>query len=193
MKQVDYFYAVATCNYLSGRSLNTIEKILADKGKPLNAGFVVRMPGTYIPVYGANSERTQERKFRQKTKKAESISLNVKDKRSGKIEKSTIGIDWLLAPAMAKKMDRFEEFDRDFIAEDECSGCGTCAKVCPFSNIAMENGKPQWQHNCRQCYACIHLCPKGCIQIGNKTKGKKRYRNPNVPLDEIIRIAAHKY
>jgi hypothetical protein len=48
--QVKYFFAVATCNYLPGCSLDTVKDILANKKRKLNAGFVVRMPGNYLPM-----------------------------------------------------------------------------------------------------------------------------------------------
>ncbi len=189
----EYFFAVATCNYLPGCSLDTVKNILAEKGRKLNAGFVVRMPGTFLPMCGANSPGTQARKLRRKSRKTDMIVQIVRNRLDEKIEHSPIGIDRLLGPGMAKNMDLFPEKDRNFITEPECSGCGICAKVCPFRNIEMLNGRPEWLHKCRQCFACIHLCSKSCIQIGNKTKGRKRYRNPNVPLSEIIRIASERY
>lgn len=193
ISQVKYVFAVVTCNYLPGCSLDTVKSILAEKSLKLNAGFVVKMPGTYLPMYGANSPRTQAGKFRRKSSKTSFIADIVRSGRDRKIEHSPIGIDRLLGPSMAKNIDTFPAKDNAFVVEPDCTGCGICTKVCPFDNIVMSNGKPEWQHKCQQCFACVHLCPNSCIQIGDKTKDKKRYKNPNVPLNEIIRIASDRY
>lgn len=34
--------------------------------------------------------------------------------------------------------------------------------------------------------ACIQYCPKQAIEYSKKTVGRKRYRNPNVTLQEMI-------
>jgi len=50
----------------------------------------------------------------------------------------------------------------------------------------MEAGKPQFQHQCEHCLACLHNCPARAIDWKDKTQGKARYRNANVSLDELI-------
>lgn len=185
-----YSFAVATCNYLPGCALDVVENILSGKGCKLNAGFVIHMPGTYLPLYGANSTALQKQKFAKKSRKVDQIVSIVHKKSNHRIEHSPIGLDRLLGRKMEKNIEGFSEKDRSFIVESTCSGCGICKMVCPFDNIQMVDGKPQWQHRCQQCMACAHFCKNACIQIGNKTRGKKRYINPAVPLKEIIRIVS---
>ena len=72
-----------------------------------------------------------------------------------------------------------------FIVSDACNGCGICAKVCPYRNITIEDGKPQFNTNCLNCYGCIHNCPQTAIHKKSE-KSDKRWRNPNVGLKEII-------
>lgn len=184
-----YIFAVATCNYLPGRALDALNEALIKKGKSLDSGFVVRMPGTYLPMYGANSPATQERKFARKSIKTDFIAKAVLGGQKRRIERSPVLLDRLLAPKMVKAMEEFYEKDSEFLAGPECSGCGICESVCPFGNIVMEGGKPKWLHKCQQCLACVHYCAKGCLEIGNKTKGKKRYKNPAVPLKDLKAIA----
>lgn len=184
-----YFFAVATCNYLPGRALISMKKELIAKGKTLNAGFVVNMPGTYLPMYGANPEKMQQIKFAAMRKKTDFIAKTVLAGKNRRMDKSPLLIDRLLASKMEKHMDNFPAKDREFVVEPGCNGCGTCASVCPFGNIVMEEKKPVWLHKCQQCLACIHLCAKECIQIGSKTKNRKRYKNPNVTLRDLIASA----
>lgn len=68
--------------------------------------------------------------------------------------------------------------------EESCNLCGTCAKVCPTKNIAI-NGKVSIGKNCISCYGCTHNCPSNSIRVKGE-KSKTRYRNNNVSLKEII-------
>lgn len=42
--------------------------------------------------------------------------------------------------------------------EDRCSGCGTCAKVCPMGSINPENTS-EVTGVCMKCRACVLKCP----------------------------------
>lgn len=80
--------------------------------------------------------------------------------------------------------------DRRFYADENCTGCGTCSKVCPAGNIAMVGDKPVWQHRCEQCFACLHWCPQAAIQFGATTSGKKRYHHPDIKLADMLKQAS---
>ena len=81
----------------------------------------------------------------------------------------------------------FEEMyfrmDKSMRISDKCNGCGICAKVCPASNIVIEDGKPQWQHRCENCVACLNWCPNGAISSGLT---EYRYCHPDVKLSEMV-------
>ena len=49
------------------------------------------------------------------------------------------------------------------ILERKCTGCGLCAKSCPFGAIDFENGKPQLNAACRVCGLCVKNCPQQAI------------------------------
>lgn len=61
-----------------------------------------------------------------------------------------------------------------------------CKTICPVDNIKMTNKKPTWLGKCTDCMACINICPKEAINIGNKTLKKNRYRNPFIEVKELI-------
>ena len=70
-----------------------------------------------------------------------------------------------------------------------CTGCGTCAKVCPMNCIKMERGRPVYSYDkCATCMACIHACPTKSIKfatLSEKNPGV-HYRNPHVTLSDLI-------
>ena len=74
---------------------------------------------------------------------------------------------------------------KGYHASDACTGCGTCAAVCPVANIQMENNKPSFQRNCEQCMACIQWCPMQALNYKNKTQDRGRYQNPNITVQEL--------
>lgn len=78
--------------------------------------------------------------------------------------------------------------DRNFLVEDGCTGCGVCAGICPSHNIAIQEGRPVFQHHCQHCIACLHACPAAALQWQDRTQGKARYRNPHIPPAELIQF-----
>ena len=96
----------------------------------------------------------------------------------------------ILAPVgkiFSKKFRKsVHENDRKFNVDENCNSCGVCEKVCPVNNIIMVEDKPQWQHNCQRCLACIQLCSQKAIQWKEKTAHKDRYRHPEITVKDII-------
>ncbi len=90
----------------------------------------------------------------------------------------------IIYPPFAKNV---HGMDKGFTAEETCTSCGTCAKVCPVQNISLENGRPVWQHRCELCCACLHFCPVEAIQLGmmQGTKGRGRYRHPDLKVEDM--------
>lgn len=48
---------------------------------------------------------------------------------------------------------------------EDCTGCGMCAEICPMKNIIMEKGKPNPRDQCTMCYRCICNCPQKAITL----------------------------
>lgn len=52
------------------------------------------------------------------------------------------------------------------INRDLCTGCGLCAGICEFHDIAMENGLPVFQGQaCCDCGHCLAICPQKAISL----------------------------
>jgi ferredoxin/flavodoxin len=140
-------------------------------------------------------------------KKVADIVLAVQSRQNGILEKDSVLITWLvealnLHESMGKsawsKITGLNEptsltfnevrlrMDKAFTVDDSCEGCGTCEKICPVGDIRLVNGRPEWQHHCEQCFACLQWCPKSAIQFRDNTRGQKRYHHSRVSLNEML-------
>ena len=182
-----YFFAVATYGGLAGDALGQTAKQLKIRGIKLKAGFMVKMPGNYTPLYGAKPEGEQIQMFKAEKLKVKEIAAAVRDKKEVKIEKGGLLTNLIFSGILRNSFMRKLPFaDINFWADEKCIHCGTCVKVCPVDNVRLYQGKPVWMHKCVQCVACLQWCPTEAIQYGQKTGTKKRYHNPDIKLEDII-------
>jgi len=182
--KVDYIFAVVTSHHgSSGATLYQINKVLRKNSKALNAGFSIRMPGNYIPMYDIASKESHKRDFEQAKEKIEMLADLINN--NGKsIEKKFLPfIGSFFNKLFCKKVNKS---DVNFYADEKCNSCEICEKVCPVNNIKIVDGKPEWQHKCQRCLACIHFCPQEAIQYGKKTARRKRYHHPEITVNDII-------
>lgn len=70
----------------------------------------------------------------------------------------------------------------------KCIECGLCEKICPNKNIILEQGSPRFGNNCNLCLRCLNSCPVDAIDYGKFTRGKKRYKNRRISIEEIIKL-----
>ena len=172
-----YVFAVITCGGPAPNTLGPLKKILYRQNIRLSYGAKLRTVTNYLPGYEAkDSEALRSNVADKITRIAKSITNR---------EKKQIGT----AAFPNKQIHRFYpgvESDKDFSVAPSCSGCAVCQKVCPVGNIVIKAGKPDFQHKCEHCLACLHNCPAAAIDWKDKTQGKERYRNANISLDDLI-------
>lgn len=182
-----YIFAVVTGGGISAGTLGQNKKLLESKGLKLSAGFFIRMPGNYTPLYEPPSQEKQTRLFEKEIQKISRIAAIVKERRTARIENNSFLVNLIFSDGLHKSVyPKIRSLDKDFWADQNCNSCGVCVKVCPVKNIKLEDKKPVWLHRCEQCFACLHWCPTHAIQYGKKTAGRKRYRNLEIKLDDLI-------
>jgi len=179
-------YAVATFGGFPAGTLNQLEEELKAAGASLSAGFAIRMPGNYTPMYGAHTEEKQRKCFVGEKEQIKGIAKYIKEKKRGRFDKNNFIVNWIFSSFIYKKfMSKVFAADAKYWVNDKCFGCGLCAKVCPVKNIKIQGEKPVWFHNCEHCLACLQWCPVFAIEFGKSTAGRKRYHHPDVKVSDF--------
>lgn len=180
-----YIFGVVTMGGFSELALDQLKELISQRKGFLNAGFKVSMPGNYILKYGAFGPKLQRFILRRAERKINKIIETVRDKASKRIPKGDF-LSKSTQESSIRIMNSFGENAHHFHTNPKCTGCGTCAKVCPVSNISMEDKKPAWGNTCEQCMACIQWCPVHAAEYGDKTANRTRYQHPQVKLSDMI-------
>ena len=165
---------VMTCGSEIGNSAKYNKKLCDAKGFNYMGSAGVVMPENYIIMFSSPTQEEIEEIFVKADKEIEKIAnLIIENKqfttpRNNLQDKLMSGlINQFFYPMFVTK---------GFHADNKCTSCGKCVKVCPLNNIKIKDGKPNWNKNCTHCMACISYCPTSAIEYGKKTVGKQRYK-----------------
>lgn len=182
-----YIFGIATCGERPGGALFTLRALLEKKGQALAAGFVFVMPENYIgPVDLMGDAPRREEKYTDAKGRIPAIAAAIRERKSSVPEGSDSGILRVGGCITSTLMTSVYNTPRRLHATATCNHCRTCERICPTRNITVTEDSVVWGTNCTQCYACIHWCPKGAIEIGGRTAGKPRYHHPDVTLADML-------
>ncbi len=167
----DRLYFFLTCGSGTGQAGKHAEAI----ARKLEMNFMglgsSRMPENYITLFHAPEADEAVGIIR--------ASLSMMESTAGIISSGRRLTDSCSGPAMPEfALNLFYRMfihDSKFRVKENCSGCGTCAFLCPLANIRMSDHKPQWLGHCTQCQACIAVCPEDAVEFGHRTRNKRRY------------------
>ena len=171
-----YIFMVATYIAILGKSFETVERLLTEKGARLNYGRAIRCVASQCIAYPPFPPEKIMIPYMEK--QIQKAGKEIRQKKLRDYPKmSTITrrrFDKTMGPFLALE----SEYDKGFYADERCIGCGICKKVCPTRNITMEDKGPKWNHHCHGCNACVAYCPTKAVQ----------YKVPQVykELDSII-------
>ncbi len=184
--KADSVFAIATCGGASGGTLAQLRKLLEAKGTRLDAAAAVVYPGNCIPLHAAP---TEEQCRKMISAGDETVDRFMTDVTAGRQRPPGFfaGINEILfRPMYAAFLSSVRRSDRFLKADETCTRCGVCMKICPVGNIAAgPDGRPVWGGRCEACYACLNFCPAEAIQYGWLTRGRRRYRHPAVTPSDI--------
>ena len=186
-----YIFALATRECFA-RVFDDIDRILQRQDKKLDAGFSLEMPQNYIPIFETYSPAEVERVEGAMLEKLEGIAKTITEGKPHRPKEPAWSFPLAhgLVPMISwwYQKVRFPDMERSFYADDTCTGCGICERVCLSSKIQLVGGKPVWDETvqCSYCFACLHFCPGEAVQIrGRKTASKGRYHHPEIKAGDI--------
>lgn len=166
---------VMTCGSEIGNAEKYNKKLCNAKGFNYMGSAGVVMPENYIAMFDSPTGEEIEKIFTKADKEIENIANQIKENKRFATPRNNIQDKFMSGPVNMLFYPMFVK-DKDFYADDKCTNCGKCVKVCPLNNIEIKNNKPVWNKNCTHCMACISYCPTGAIEYGKKTVGKQRYK-----------------
>ena len=179
--QKPYTYIVTTYGTTPGCTYADAKKILKAKGVELNAGFSVKMPDNWTPIFDLSDPEKVKRQNDEAENYINAVLENIRNRSAGNLmqHKKPYAVRVFTDPFLNS-----ERRTKHFYVEDSCIGCGLCARRCPVQAIEIKDKKPVWtKDQCALCLRCLHHCPKFAIQYGNgKTKQHGQYRNPHTKV-----------
>jgi ferredoxin len=173
-----YIFAICTSGAMSG-GMPQVNKLLLGKGCKLSYGNNIKCFANYICMYDMTKD--VEGKTKTQTDATKPIILDIQNLTIKQNFKN--GVMGLIHGSFVKSL---ANKDKGYNVNKNCVSCGTCSKVCPVSNIEMQDGKPTFLNHCEQCVACIQWCPKQAINFKNKTQARGRYHHPDIKLKDMI-------
>ena len=184
--KANYVFSILTYGNQDSDSARYMKKLLLSKGITPNYINTLLMVDSYVPLFNIKKEldHLKEKKIDQNLNK---IIKDINEKKNY-IKKKNFG--WTIFSCFMNYIGSgFVRFlPRVFFkVDDKCIRCGTCSRVCPTKNIVQKGSKkPSFGKKCESCFACLHNCPECAIHIKFE-KSVKRFRNPNINLDEIVK------
>jgi ferredoxin len=185
MEKGTYVFGVATFGGMAGLAFDLLADDLALKGIKLRAAFPVLMPGNCQVMYPPQAEAEQQERFRNAQEKIGEIIRCVDAGKDLPVPKPNIFARGFMRLFYSRLKPHGRA--RNFHADEKCTGCGTCARICPAGNITLQEKKPLWGDQCEFCLACMQWCPAEAIQYANKTQKRGRYHNPDIHVKELFR------
>ncbi len=180
----NFTFSVATCGDNIGKTMEVLDAALKRKSMNLDSGFSIVMPNNYIIIGNVDSKEAEGRKLAAAEETLKKINRIVHERRRGVFEVKKGFMPGVLTSVINPLFNKNAIDTKKFYADDKCTGCGICERVCNCKSIKVQE-KPQWGELCTQCLACIHYCPAKAIQYGKGTEKKGRYTNPNVSIGEL--------
>ena len=172
-------YFVLTCGGEIGEAGKYAAALCGEKNFHYRGTLQVVMPENLITLFSAPGVE-EAKAIVEKAKPV--LKAGAETIRAGEAfpEPKITFLDKLKSGPINLGFNRYFLRSTGYYATDKCISCGRCADRCVLNNIHMVDGKPQWGDTCTQCMACICLCPVEAIEYGKRTKGKVRYRCPEV-------------
>lgn len=196
-----YAFMVTTYIAIHGRSFETINTLLQEKGTQLHYGKALRCVASQCTAYEPFPPQRIMVPWAEKS--AKKIGIEIAAQKLRKFPVMSPVSKRLHSKMMMPFLNVQHEYDKGFYTSDACIGCEICRKVCPCKDITFLDNRPVWNHSCLGCNACVVYCPTKAIQFKtpeayiklNNVISRKlglpekrtRYHNPYVSAADLIK------
>jgi Pyruvate/2-oxoacid:ferredoxin oxidoreductase delta subunit len=178
--EADYIFAIGTYGNMAGPCMYNLQKQAIKSGYRFDYVNQIPMVDNFLPVFEMGSEVAK-----LPIKKVEkTIGEIIGDIQNRKHIQATSSLGMRALASVLASLGSTDKNAQKYLVNDQCTKCGTCAKVCPIKNISVSD-KVYFSAHCEGCLACVHLCPQNAIHLKNEKSGK-RWRNLEISLAEII-------
>ncbi len=157
---------------LEGTGLYLVALLLALKGWRVRGVLGLDMPSNWTACHPAFGPAAVADIIGRAQPKAEGFfgALLAGRLRFGAGSCIALALGVLLAPVSLGYlvMGRFY-LARLFFATERCTGCGLCARSCPFGVLQMRGQppRPYWTWACESCMRCMNYCPERAVEAGH--------------------------
>ena len=177
----DQIYFVATMGANSGKTDEYCKSLSDSLGLKFCGFSGVVMPDNYVVAYPVKTPEQAAPIIAAGAKKCAELAQRIASGESI-FRGDTTALAGLKSGIVNRMFSKYMGDTKNYVVSDACTKCGTCVKVCPLANIALEDGKVSFGSNCTACYACIHRCPSAAIDIKGKTEKNGRYVCPDYAI-----------
>ena len=178
--EADYVFAIGTYGIMPGAAMLNLQKQAQKNGYRFDYVNHLLMVDNFLPISEV-SKQIKKLPRKRIEKKTEQIVSDVNNRKHLQVMASPV---FRAVTAIVSTMIPSGKNAQEYIVNSQCNKCGICAKVCPSGNIDVTD-KVCFANNCEVCFACLHLCPQNAMHHKSQ-KSEKRWRNPEVSLNEII-------
>lgn len=170
-------YFVMTCGDGIGNAGGYAKRFCEKKGMEYMGCGKVVMPENYVAMFPVPDRTEAERIIGKAIPQADQIAEHIR--KGNPLPKAEISLlDRFLSTVVNPVFYKLFVHAGKFRTTERCTGCGACVRLCPLSNIRLEDGSPVWGSDCTHCMACICRCPEQAIEYGKASLGKPRYQCP---------------
>ncbi len=181
-----YIFAVSMPSLIGGIACEVCARLISEKGGKIAYGNLVHCVANYVLVYPPlPSPRLMVPLMERRLQKIAGDIAARKERpypKAGRLVKARR--DRVMTPYL--EVQKYADYP--ITLSDTCNGCGLCSRVCPCNHIELREGKPEFQHHCAQCMACVVNCPKRAIgyQVPKEDAGGLSLSNKEIPLVKLM-------
>ena len=157
---------VATMGAFSGDGSGCAARLLKKYGAVILGGVHIKMPDSICDSKMLKKSAEENEKIIRKAD--EKLKEAAERIRQGDYPAEGLTIFAHIAGLFGQRLWFYKKtagYTDQLKINQDCVGCGKCAKICPMKNITMENGRPHPGSKCTMCYRCICNCPQKAITL----------------------------